>query len=247
MRIVADCIVISSNDMECEEADLTGESEPRHKQAIALGSWNEELAEEQPCPFLLKGAVCNQGNGWGLVTCVGVNTNQGKAGLTMNFEEEPTPLQVKLEAIVEIIGKIGVAGALLTFIAAVIKLICSIYLSTDEPTPGEESKIWNSENLNKLLEAFIISISIVVMAVPEGLPMAVSIAIAFSVADLQEEGNLVRKPDATETMGGCHFICTDKTGTLTTNVMTVQSAWIGGGKIDGSKHPNNDCNEFTIA
>ena len=67
----------------------------------------------------------------------------------------------------------------------------------------------------------IIGISIVVMAVPEGLPMAVSIAIAFSVKDLQKEGNLVRKPDATETMGGVHYICTDKTGTLTTNIMTV--------------------------
>jgi len=86
-----------------------------------------------------------------------------------------------------------------------------------------------------LLNALIIAVSVVVMAVPEGLPMAVSIAIAFSVNDLQKEGNLVRKPDATETMGGCHYICTDKTGTLTTNCMTVRSIWLGGEKADGEK------------
>jgi len=83
-----------------------------------------------------------------IVTTVGVSTNQGKAGMTMNFEDDPTPLQVKLEAIVEIIGKIGLAGALLTFIAAIIKMILTIYLVTDKETPvpdgGEvPSKIWN--------------------------------------------------------------------------------------------------------
>jgi len=125
-----------------------------------------------------------------IVTTVGISTNQGKAGLTMNFEDDPTPLQVKLEAIVEIIGKIGLAGALMTFIAAIIKMIITIYMATDEDAPivpdGEPvpSKLWNKANLDALLEAFIISISVVVMAVPEGLPMAVSIAIAFSVSDL---------------------------------------------------------------
>lgn len=70
--------------------------------------------------------------------------------------------------------------------------------------------------------------------------MAVSIAISFSVNDLQKEGNLVRKPDASETMGGCHYICTDKTGTLTTNCMTVRSTFIGGQRIDGEKIEKNN-------
>lgn len=144
----------------------------------------------------------------------------------MDFEDDPTPLQEKLEKVVEIIGWIGIAAASLTFVAMVIRLVCDIFLS-------KSVELNDPDNLNRLLNALIIAISVVVMAVPEGLPMAVSIAIAFSVKDLQEEGNLVRKPDATETMGGCHYICTDKTGTLTTNVMTVQSCWIAQNRMDG--------------
>ena len=92
MRIVADCILVSSNAMSCEEADLTGEPEPRFKKAIEFNTWNNDVAEMHPCPFLLKGAVTNAGNGRAIVVTVGQYTNQGQAGIAMNFEEEPTPL-----------------------------------------------------------------------------------------------------------------------------------------------------------
>jgi len=133
--------------------------------------------------------------------------------------------------VVEIIGWIGITAALFTCLAMCIRLAIEIW--------GTGTREFNDKkNIPYLLKAVIIGISIVVMAVPEGLPMAVSISIAFSVKDLQKEGNLVRKPDATETMGGCHYICTDKTGTLTTNIMTVQSVWLAGEKIDGQSLSN---------
>jgi len=75
MRIVADCILVSSNAMSCEEADLTGEPEPRFKKAVEFGTWNPDVAETKPCPFLLKGAVTNAGNGRALVVTVGTKTN----------------------------------------------------------------------------------------------------------------------------------------------------------------------------
>jgi len=129
--------------------------------------------------------------------------------------------------VVQVIGWIGISAAILTFLALLIRVAIRIWVT-------EEILFNDKENVAKLLDAIIIGISIIVMAVPEGLPMAVSISIAYSVKDLQTMGNLVRKPDATETMGGCHYICTDKTGTLTTNVMTVKEVWLAGQKIKGS-------------
>lgn len=129
MRIVADCVLITVNNMTCKEDDLTGEAESRHKALIPLDSWNEQLAEKEPCPFLLKGAITDAGTGRALVVCVGNNTNAGQAVKLMDFEDDPTPLQEKLEKVVEIIGWIGIGAAMLTFIAMCIRLVCDIYLS----------------------------------------------------------------------------------------------------------------------
>lgn len=81
-----------------------------------------------PCPFLLKGAKTVKGNGRALVVCVGKSTNQGQAGQAMDFEDEDTPLQEKLGRVVEIIGWIGIGAAGLTFIAMMIRLICTIFV-----------------------------------------------------------------------------------------------------------------------
>lgn len=81
------------------------------------------------------------------------------------------------------------------------------------------------ETLNKLVDAFIVSVSIIVVAVPEGLPLAVTIALAYSVGKMKNENNLVRYLQACETMGGADNICSDKTGTLTKNMMSVVKMW----------------------
>lgn len=133
----------------------------------------------------------------------------------LNIEEEITPLQAKLETIANEIGKAGVFVAILTFAAMTINLLVSAAL--------DDSKVIASmDTLNKLVDFIIIAITIIVVSVPEGLPLAVTISLAFSVMKMKKENNLVRKLDASETMGGANEICTDKTGTLTKNQMSVK-------------------------
>ena len=92
-------------------------------------------------------------------------------------------------------------------------------------------------NLMEVLDAFIIAVTVIVVAVPEGLPLAVTISLAFSVSKMSDLNNLVRKLDASETMGGADQICTDKTGTLTQNKMTVMSIYHEGKVTVGSSNP----------
>lgn len=86
----------------------------------------------------------------------------------------------------------------------------------------EKKSIASVETLNKFIDFIIIAVTVIVVAVPEGLPLAVTISLAFSVMKMKKENNLVRKLDASETMGGANEICTDKTGTLTKNQMSVK-------------------------
>lgn len=134
----------------------------------------------------------------------------------LSIEEEETPLQTKLETIANEIGRLGVYVAVLTFVVMTIKLIITTAL-------GDEG--FTIDILSDIVDYVIISITIIVVAVPEGLPLAVTIALAFSVQKMKIENNLVRKLHASETMGGADQICTDKTGTLTQNKMTVQEVY----------------------
>ena len=128
----------------------------------------------------------------------------------LSIEEEETPLQAKLETIANEIGKVGVYVAILTFTAMTIKLIVD--------TMRDDTRVLISINsLKSIVNFVIIAITIIVVAVPEGLPLAVTISLAYSVMKMKIENNLVRKLHASETMGGANEICTDKTGTLTKN------------------------------
>jgi len=138
----------------------------------------------------------------------------------MDFEDNPTPLQRKLNTIVTWIGMIGIVSAALVFLALTLRLVFDIWAFGSRDLADER-------NLNDITQAFIVAVTVVVMAVPEGLPLAVTISLQFSIADLEKKhGALIRKPDATETMGGCNEICSDKTGTLTANKMTNMGFWV---------------------
>lgn len=120
-----------------------------------------------------------------------------------------------METIANEIGKAGVFVAILTFAAMTINLLVSSALD-------DTKVIASMETVNKLVDFIIIAITVIVVSVPEGLPLAVTISLAFSVMKMKKENNLVRKLDASETMGGANEICTDKTGTLTKNQMSVR-------------------------
>jgi P-type E1-E2 ATPase len=104
--------------------------------------------------------------------------------------------------------------AVLTFIAMTVNLIVKELMA--------DKDLFVMDNLSKIVNYIIIGITVIVVAVPEGLPLAVTISLAFSVMKMKKENNLVRKLEASETMGGANEICTDKTGTLTLNQMTVK-------------------------
>lgn len=137
---------------------------------------------------------------------------------------------MKLEKIANTIGYIGMTVATATFCAMVLKMLIQVHSNPDR-------HYLEMKNLMEVLDAFIIAVTVIVVAVPEGLPLAVTISLAFSVSKMADLNNLVRKLDASETMGGADQICTDKTGTLTQNKMTVMSIYHEGKVTVGSSNP----------
>ena len=139
---------------------------------------------------------------------VGNQTFTGQAESKLEIEDTQTPLQAKLEVIANEIGKAGVYVAILTFVTMTLNMMITIAYSNTW-------SFWEIKTLQNIVNYLIIGITIVVVAVPEGLPLAVTISLAYSVSKMKDENNLVRKLEASETMGGAHEILSDKTGTLT--------------------------------
>jgi len=148
-----------------------------------------------PVPFVLKSSLVETGEGKALVCAVGKQTRSGRASRSLDIEDDETPLQLKLEAIANTIGYIGMTVALATFLAIVLKMLFQIHHSTDR-------QYLEMRNLMGVMDAFIIAVTVIVVAVPEGLPLAVTISLAYSVGKMADLNNLVRKLDASETMGG---------------------------------------------
>ncbi|CAG9321505.1 unnamed protein product [Blepharisma stoltei] len=216
-----DAIVVHSNQLVLNESSVTGESKPLKK-----GYDHGET------PFLISGSQVEEGSGTALVVAVGKHSFQGKNRELMQQEDESeTPLQMKLNRIASGIGKVGLIVALLTFGVLI------IYLVVHTVENG-----WTDDSWSKLISSFIIAITIVVVAVPEGLPLAVTISLAYSVSKMKEQNNLVRHLDASETMGQATAICSDKTGTLTKNIMEVVAMYCEKKKIEAIK-----ASEFSTA
>lgn len=195
-----DALVLWSMKLQADESTVTGESDIV-KKGISEGE----------SPFLLSGSQIADGTGKILVLTVGSNTFLGKnMEKIQNVEETETPLQEKLNYLAEQIGKGGFGVALLTFTVLI------VYVVIDVINNG-----WGETTGSHIVEAFIIAVTIVVVAVPEGLPLAVTLSLAYSVNEMKKKNNLVRHLDASETMGQATNICSDKTGTLTQNIMKV--------------------------
>ena len=150
--------------------------------------------------------------------------SEGKVGVEVEdsvkkvVKEEKSILQAKLTKLAVSIGWIGVGAAVLTILVMVIRFSVTTY--------ALEKKKWEDSHLNEYVKAFITGLTVLVVAVPEGLPLAVTISLAYSVKKMLDDNNLVRHLDACETMGNATSICSDKTGTLTTNRMTVVQSFI---------------------
>ncbi|CAL4995671.1 unnamed protein product [Urochloa decumbens] len=205
-QVPADGLYIHGYSLLIDESSLSGESDPVY------------ISKDKP--FLLAGTKVQDGSAKMMVTAVGMRTEWGRLMSTLSEGgEDETPLQVKLNGVATIIGKIGLVFATLTFVVLMVRFLIEKGL-----TVGLSK--WYSTDALTIVNYFATAVTIIVVAVPEGLPLAVTLSLAFAMKKLMHDKALVRHLSACETMGSAGTICTDKTGTLTTNHMVVDRIWI---------------------
>ena len=218
--IPADGLCVEANQLKTDESVMTGEPDLIKKNTT-------------DSPFLLSGCTVAEGSGKMIVTGVGVNSEWGRTLQSLKEADEDkgaTPLEEKLDKLSVNIGKVGIAFAVATFLVLLLGYWIKKLIHTTTWLPEENAfeEVWADNNIVEIIKFFVISFTIVVVAVPEGLPLAVTIALAYSVRKMMKDQNLVRHLAACETMGGANNICSDKTGTLTLNQMRVTHAYFGG-------------------
>lgn len=213
-KIVADGRLISGNDLSADESALTGESLPVKKDATFICQENTPVAE-RTC-MLYSGCFVSGGSGTMLVTGVGNDTEFGQIAQELSsIEKTTTPLQEKLDRLGKGITILGSSAAAIVFLIQIIQFAMNHTISLDTVS-----------------EAFITSIVLIVAAVPEGLPTIIAVSLALNIIKMSRENALVKKMIACETIGCVNIICSDKTGTLTENKMTVQKIYAGGSLLD---------------
>ncbi|KAK3332077.1 hypothetical protein B0T19DRAFT_438947 [Cercophora scortea] len=233
--IPVDGILVEGFNVKCDESQATGESDIIRKrpadEVFAAIENHDDLKKMDP--FIQSGARVMEGMGRFLVTSTGVYSSYGKTMMSLNEDPEITPLQSKLNVIAEYIAKLGGAAGLLLFIVLFIEFLVRLPKQVDV-APAEKGR--------QFLDIFIVVVTIIVVAVPEGLPLAVTLALAFATTRMLKDNNLVRHLKACEVMGNASTICSDKTGTLTQNKMQVVAGTVGtshrfGGTGHGGEAP----------
>jgi len=198
-KVPADCRIITLHSLEVDESALTGESVPVKKDLRTL---NEKTPLAEQTNTIFSGTIVTNGNCKAIVVSTGMKTQIGKiATLIQETDEVQTPLQLRLKELGKYIGLITIAVCIIIFLIS--------YLSG-----------------NSLINSFMVAISLAVAAVPEGLPAVVTIALALGVRRMVKRKALIRKLSAVEALGSTDVICSDKTGTLTKNEMTVTKLFV---------------------
>lgn len=210
-EIPADGRLIASTDLQIDESSLTGE--PIISKHVVTDETPSDKEATYPSDTVLRSTMVMNGNGVAVVTAVGDSTEIGKvARKATEITAVKTPLNIQLGKLAKLISKIGTGVSVSAFV---------IFLTHDIMT----NPLWQGADYLKMAEVtlnyFMMAVTLIVMAVPEGLPMAVTLALALNMRRMLKSNNLVRKLHACETMGAATVICTDKTGTLTQNRMQV--------------------------
>ncbi|KAL6689902.1 cation transporting ATPase [Trichoderma pleuroticola] len=220
--IPVDGVFVQGHSLSCDESSVTGESDLAKKvpaDDIQQALLNKEVSELKNLdPFIISGARVLDGVGSFLVTSVGQNSSHGRTMMSLSEDPGPTPLQSKLNVLAGYIAKLGGGAGCLLFTVLFIEFL--VRLSGNNKSPEEKAQ--------DFLHILVMSITIIVVAVPEGLPLAVTLSLAFATKRMTRENNLVRHLQSCETMGNATVICSDKTGTLTENAMTVVTGALGG-------------------
>lgn len=208
-RVPCDLRLVESHLLRADESALTGESVPADKRAGVVLAGDIPVGER--VNMLHMGTAVVYGRGKGVVVATGMNTEMGLiAGMLETSTEEKTPLQRKLDKLGKTLSLIAIAASALIFALGIARKI-------------------------PLLEMFMTSVSLAVAAIPEGLPAVITVVLTLGVRRMVWRNAIVRTLSAVETLGSTTVICTDKTGTLTRNQMTVREIWLPGGLVP-AKH-----------
>ena len=247
--IPADLRLLEAINLRVEEASLTGESLPVQKNAATVLEKNVPLGDRKNTAFM--GTLVNYGRGRGVVTSTGMHTQLGLiATMLQKVESEETPLQRRLDQLGRVLS---IGSLILVAVVFIVALINQTNINDLFTSPLGYFKKFAEQ----ITEVFIIAISLAIAAVPEGLPAVVTISLALGMREMIQRHALIRKLSSVETLGSATVICSDKTGTLTQNEMTVTRVWadnqfinvtgtgyapigefqIDGAKVDVAKYP----------
>lgn len=193
--IPADLRLIETVNLQVEESALTGESVPSEKDASLILDPKIPIGDRKNLAFM--SSLVTYGRGVGVVVATGMNTEVGKiAGIINNEQQEKTPLEIRLNHLGKVLGKLAIGICIFIFIIGVL-----------------QGRDW--------IEMFLISVSLAVASIPEGLAAIVAVVLSIGVTAMSKRNAIIRRLPAVETLGSVNIICTDKTGTLTQNKMTV--------------------------
>ena len=212
--VPADARLLQSASLKSEEAALTGESVPSEKDATVVVDEKAPIGDRTNMVF--SGCSITYGTAVAVVTATGMDTEMGKiAGLLDGEGESQTPLQQKLAQLGKYLGFMALAACAIIFVVGLFNDLEPIHL-------------------------FMTAVSLAVSAIPEGLPAIVTIVLSIGVQRMVKKNALIRRLPAVETLGGASVICSDKTGTLTQNRMTLTKAYVDGGEIEAISANNSD-------
>jgi Ca2+-transporting ATPase len=218
--VPADLRLVETAQLRVDESSLTGESVPVEKRAESLLDEETAIADRGNCAFL--GTTVVYGRGRGIVVGTGTGTQLGQIAEMIEETQEETPLQKKLEEFGKLLGTI-------------ILVVCGIVFVLEIVRDPNINVLWKeglrsylSTGKGDLIRFLMIAVSLAVAAIPEGLPAIVTMCLALGTREMLKRHALVRRLPSVETLGAATVICTDKTGTLTQNQMTVKEVWAGG-------------------
>lgn len=202
--VPSDARLIRSESLAADESSLTGESVPAEKDASATFSEEAPLGDRANCVY--SGCLVTAGNAAAVVTATGMNTEMGKiARFLTDTKNKKTTLQVRLDKVGKVISGIAVMSAVVLFVTGLIQ--------------GQG-----------IMDMLLVAITLAVAAVPETLALIVTLILSYGAKKMATKNALVRQMQAVETLGSTSVICSDKTGTLTMNKMTVKRLWVYGGE-----------------
>ncbi len=222
--VPADVRLLEAINLRLEEASLTGESLPVQKNAASVLEKHVPLGDRKNTAFM--GTLVSYGRGRGVVVSTGMRTQLGLiATMLQTVETEETPLQRRLD-------QLGKTLSIASLILVAIVFIVALINYTDIGGLFTGPLAYLKEYAEEITEVFIIATSLAIAAVPEGLPAVVTISLALGMREMIRRHALIRKLSSVETLGSATVICSDKTGTLTQNEMTVTRLWTDGQYIE---------------